>query len=55
MFTREEEMALTILSLVIVIVPPELSLLSSVVFTSSSLTKVTPHKSEIEHFLAFWD
>ena len=45
-------MALTILSLVIVIVPPELSLLSSVVFTTSSLTKVTPHTSEIEDCLA---
>ena len=55
MFTRDEELALTILSLVMVIVPPELSLLSSVVFTSSSLTKVTPHTSEIEHFLAVWD
>ena len=51
-FTREEKMALTILSLVIVIVPPELSLLSSVVFTTSFLTKVTPHTSEIEDFLA---
>ena len=51
-FTRDEELALTILSLVIVIVPPELSLLSSVVFTTSSLTKVTPHTSEIEDCLA---
>ena len=51
-FTREEELALTILSLVMVIVPPQLSLLSSVVFTTSSLTKVTPHTSEIEDFLA---
>ena len=52
-FTKEEELALTILSLVMVIVPPELSLLSSlVVFTSSSLTKVTPHTSKIEDFLA---
>ena len=52
-FTGEEELALTILSLVMVIVPAELSLLSSVVFTTSSLTKVTPHTSEIEDFLAF--
>ena len=52
-FTKEEELAsLTILSLVMVIVPPELSLLSSVLFTPSSLTKVTPHTSKIEDFLA---
>ena len=51
-FTAEEELALTILSLVMVIVQAGLSLLSSVVFTTSSLTKVTPHTSEIEHFSA---
>ena len=55
MFTREEEMALTILSLVMVIVPPQLSLLSSVLFTTSSLTKVTPHTSEIKDFLHVYD
>ena len=54
-FTREEELALTILSLVMVIVPPQLSLLSSVLFTTSSLTKVTPHTSEIKDFLPVYD
>ena len=54
-FTGKVDMALTILSLVMVIVPPQLSLLSSVLFTTSSLTKVTPHTSEIKDFLPVYD
>ena len=54
-FTGKVDMALTILSLVMVIVPPQLSLLSSVLFTTSSLTKVTPHTSEIKDFLHVYD